>query len=198
MSTTTVFVELLIIGLESLVWLALLISSLFGLDWVPTIVSTFEKADVFATIAVIGLAYIVGIVVDEICDSLIEPWAKRIRDSVQNDTKLKMWDIQAYVFSHSEVATSQLGYMRSRLRILRSSIFNIILVVVFALVFLWTRAAVAVDLKAGLTWFISAAGLLSVGCALFVYRRVALSYWLRALGIYKSLKREEKASVPAK
>lgn len=196
MSTTAVFVELLIIGLESLVWLSLLISSLFGLGWMTTISATFEKVGVFATITVIGLAYVVGIVVDEICDSLIEPWAKRIRDSVQSDTKLKMWDVQAYVFSHSEVATSQLGYMRSRLRILRSSIFNIALVVVFALVFLWTRAVITVDLKAALTWFISIVGLLSVSCALFVYRRITLSYWLRTLGIYKSLKREEKASVP--
>ena len=198
MSTTTVFVELLIIGLESVAWLSLLISSLFGLDWLTTIAGIFEKADVFATIAVIGLAYVVGIVVDEICDSLIEPWAKRIRESVQSDTKLKMWDVQAYVFSHSEVATSQLGYMRSRLRILRSSIFNIPLIIVFALLFLWTRAAVTADLKAGITWFISVVGLLLVGCALFVYRRITLSYWLRTLSIYKSLKRKEKASVSTK
>jgi len=197
-STTTVFVELLIIGLESVAWLSLLISSLFGLDWLTTIAGIFEKADVFATIAVIGLAYVVGIVVDEICDSLIEPWAKRIRESVQSDTKLKMWDVQAYVFSHSEVATSQLGYMRSRLRILRSSIFNIPLIIVFALLFLWTRAAVTADLKAGITWFISVVGLLLVGCALFVYRRITLSYWLRTLSIYKSLKRKEKASVSTK
>jgi hypothetical protein len=198
MSTTAVFVELLIIGLESLLWLSLFISSLFGLDWVTTIVGTFEKADVFAAIVFIGLAYVVGIVVDEICDSLIEPWAKRIRDSVQSDTKLNMWDVQAYVFSHSELATSQLGYMRSRLRILRSSIFNIALVVVFAIAFLWTHAGGTVDLKGGLTWFMSFVGLLSVGCVLFVYRRITVSYWLRTLRVYKSLKREEKAPVPDK
>jgi len=196
MSTTTVFVELLIVGLESLVWLVLLVSSLFGVDWVPTIIIAFEKADVFATVAVIGLAYVVGIVVDEICEWLIEPWAKRLRDSVQGDTELEVWGMQAYVFSHSEGATSQLGYMRSRLRILRSSIFNTVLVVVLGLVFLWTRSAIAANLKGGLTWFVSIAGLVSVGCALFAYRRIELSYWRRTVGVYRSLK-EKRAGAPA-
>jgi hypothetical protein len=119
-STTNVFVELLIIGLESLTWLALLVGSLFGLKWVSTIASIFEKADVLATLAFIGIAYVLGIVVDEICDWLVEPWATRIRDSVRSDIQSGMWRMQAYVFSHSETATSQLGYMRTRLRILRA------------------------------------------------------------------------------
>jgi hypothetical protein len=190
MSTTALFVELLVIGLETLIWLALLVSSLFGLDWVSHMGTAFEKAGVFATVAMVSLAYLVGIIVDEICDSLIEPWATRIRSSVQEEDQPEMWDMQAYVFTHSEEATAQLGYMRSRLRILRSSIFNIALIGVFALIFLWTRAPVARSLKPSLTWFISIAGLVTVGLTLFVYWRITLSYWLRARSIYRSFREQ--------
>jgi hypothetical protein len=154
MSTTTVFVELLIIGLQALAWLTLLVGSTFGLGWVSYIASAFEAASVFTTIATIGVAYVVGIVVDEICDSLIEPWARCIRSSVREEGEPPMWDMQACVFAHSEVATSQLEYMRSRLRILRASIFNAFLNAVFALVFLWIRAPVSLASRGSLTLFI--------------------------------------------
>jgi hypothetical protein len=124
MNTTALFVELLVIGLGALTWLAFLICSLFGVDWMLQIEMAFEKASVFTAVFALGIAYLAGIIIDEVCDSLIEPWAVRIRSSVRKENMPEMWDVQAYVFSQSKEEITHLSYMRSRLRIIRSSIFN--------------------------------------------------------------------------
>ena len=70
MSTTNLFVELIVIGVGALAWIVLLVLSLFGWAWVPT-----ER--VFSTVALVpllSLIYVLGIVSDRIADSLFEHW----------------------------------------------------------------------------------------------------------------------------
>lgn len=187
MSTTALFVELLVIGLEALAWIALLIGIFFGLDWITSLGVAFEKASVFTTVVVIGVAYLMGIIVDEICDALISPWANRIRSSVREKGHPEMWDMQSYVFTHSKEATEQLGYVRSRIRITRSSIFNLGLIGILAIVFVSKQVSIAGDAKSNLIWFVFITGIGVVSMTTFVYWRTELSYWLRTRSVYKSL-----------
>ncbi len=194
MSTTTAFVELLVIGLQALAWIVLLLSSLFGLDWLATLFAACEKAEAFTTVAIGSLAYFVGIIVDEFSDSMLEPWSSRIRESVRESGQPEMWAIQAYVFSHSDVATEQMAYMRTRVRICRSSIFNAALMTLFGLFFLWRQSPITGGLVTGLGLLVILAGILVTGVAAFVFWRIEHAYWLRTRELYRSLKPEETSA----
>ena len=188
MSTTAIFVELLIVGIETFIWLGFLVSSLFGVKWFSFIGFLFEKSSLTSTILFVGLAYVFGIVFDEISDTLIEPWANRIRNSTREEKDPEVWDMQAYVFSRSEETAVKLDYMRSRLRILRSTIFNLILIVLFSLLFLWTTMIVPTSNKVNITLFISIFGFSLLALVVFVYWRIAHAYWMRTRSLYKVLK----------
>ena len=61
MSTTSLFVELVIIGLEVVVWLTLLISSLFDLNWLLYLGGILEKASLLLSVSLFSIAYVLGI-----------------------------------------------------------------------------------------------------------------------------------------
>ncbi|RPJ79753.1 MAG: hypothetical protein EHM20_00435 [Alphaproteobacteria bacterium] len=187
MSTTALFIELLVIGLEALAWIALLIGIFFGLDWITSLGVAFEKASGFTTVVVIGIAYLIGIIVDEICDALVSPWTNRIRSSVREKGHPEMWDMQSYVLTYSKEVTEQLGYVRSRIRITRSSIFNLGLIGILAIVFISKQVSIPVDAKSSLILFVAITSVVIVGMTIFVYWRTELSYWLRTRSVYKSL-----------
>jgi hypothetical protein len=183
-------VELIVIGLEGLAWITLLLCSLFGLNWLMTLVAACEKAEALSTVVIGSLAYFVGIVVDEVCDFVLGPWSSRIRESLREKGQPEMWAIQAYVFCHSEVATEQLAYMRSRIRICRSSIFNAALTTLLGLVFLWKQSPIMGRSMTGLVLAGLLAGTLTAGVTAFVFWRIERAYWLRMREIYKSLTAE--------
>ena len=66
METTALVAELLVIGFQSLVWIGLLLTALFGLDPLVLLGLAFEKAHVFTTATLIGLAYLVGIIIEQL------------------------------------------------------------------------------------------------------------------------------------
>ncbi|NPA71215.1 MAG: hypothetical protein GXO35_00170 [Gammaproteobacteria bacterium] len=193
MSTTALFVELLVIGFESLLWVFLLTVVVYGKDVVFLIRDAFLAANLFVTAVIISLSYLLGIVFDEISDFLTEKWASKIRSSVHEKNLPEMWDIQAYIFSHSLHASEKLDYMRSRIRILRASIFNVALIFVFGLVLIHTRPELIPNgLKSTLDWSIVIFGIVCVSGVAFTYWRITRAYWLRAISIYKSLSIDEE------
>jgi hypothetical protein len=73
MSTTTVFVEILIIGLEAMVWLGMAL----GIHWDTGLMMDFYKRNqswsALLTPLMLALVYIAGIIVDRAADSLYKP-----------------------------------------------------------------------------------------------------------------------------
>ncbi len=196
MSTTALFVELLIVGLESLVWISLFLCAFFGVDWLLGLINIFEKADLFITTVLVGFAYLIGILLDELFDSLTGWWSNRIKSSIHEKGLPKMWDMQAYIFSHSKEAIEQLGYIRTRVRIMRSSIFNFALIGISAVLFVNNQIASVNHPVGRINWVVGIVGLLLVGITAFIYWRLEQAYWFRVMGIYKSLKNLSKESKP--
>ena len=135
MSTTNLFVELVVIGVGALAWVVLLVLSVFGWNWVPT-----EK--VFSTVALIpllSLIYVLGIVSDRIADSIFEKWWN------DNLRKERFPDINDYhaarrqILTRSERLSELLEYGRSRLRICRGWALNSVLIAVALNLFVWMR-----------------------------------------------------------
>lgn len=194
MSTTTAFVELLIIGMQALVWITLLMGALFGLQWTTELITAFEKAEALTTVGVLGFAYFMGILMDEFFEFLIDPWARRIRKGVREEGSPELWTMEAYVFGHAESAIRKMEYVRSRVRICRSSTFNIALATVFALVFFETRSPFSEPLQSNLRLFVGLAGVTLTAVAIFVFWRIERSYWLGTQALYKSLEQVRSAS----
>jgi hypothetical protein len=190
MSTTAIVVELLVVGLETLAWAILLIGSLFGLDWLKPLAIAFEQAGVLLTMLIVGFAYIVGIVVEQVSDALIQPWEKRIENSTRKKFRSGIWNKKFYIYGHFEQATQQLDYMRSRRRLLRSSILNIALIAIFALMFVWRQVPPTATSRSGLTWFIGTTGATMTILTMFVYRRITEGYFLAIQRVYEAVEKE--------
>ena len=198
MSTTALFVELLVVGLEALVWVFLFISAFFGIDWLLGLINIFEKAGLFLTLVLVGFAYLIGIIFDEFFDSLTEWWSNRIKSSIHEKGLPKMWDMQAYIFGHSKEATEQLGYIRTRVRIMRSSIFNFGLISIGAILFVNNQISPANYSIGRINWIVGIIGLSLVCIASYVYWRLEKAYWFRVMGIYKPLVSLPKESIKPK
>ena len=144
MSTTALFAELLVVGFEALVWISLFLSAFFGIGWLLDLISIFEKAGLFAAIVMVGFAYLVGIIFDEIFDALTAGWSRRIKASIHEKNLPEMWDMQAHIIGNSKEATEQLGYIRTRVRIMRSSIYNFGLIGIGAILFVNNQMSSAI------------------------------------------------------
>ena len=64
MDAATLFVEILITGLEAFVWIGLFLSAVFGAQWVVKAIDMFNSAEVFLTTAFLAFAYVVGVIVE--------------------------------------------------------------------------------------------------------------------------------------
>ncbi len=187
MSTTMLFAELLIVGLQAVVWMALLVGAFVGPQGFRWVACVFRNAGVPTTIGVMAIGYVAGVILDEFYESLIDPWAKHLRDGCRENGIPEMWAVQAHVFVKSTTGTSQLEYMRSRIWIVRSSIFNFFLIAVFSLVYLGIQVDSSEAWRTGAIIFTAIAGLLSVPISIFVYSRLVKSYWGRAKNLWKAL-----------
>jgi hypothetical protein len=135
MSTTSLFVELIVIGVSTLVWLALLIFAVFGYAWVPIDVLLSPAA----AVPVLAVVYVLGIISDRIADAVFDRiWSDDLRGPYFQN-KAEYYQARRRILIHSERLSDLLEYGRSRLRICRGWAFNSILVAIALNAFLWTN-----------------------------------------------------------
>ena len=143
MSTTPLFVEVLVIGIQAVFWIALIILSLFGYDWFFLAEPFLRNWVSLVTITFLAICYSVGIVVDRIADcfvKIISPhklllkvkWMKRQVEGTQGNPRIP-------VLVRSKTASIFLEYIRSRLRIARATALNSTLITAASSVFVLVR-----------------------------------------------------------
>jgi hypothetical protein len=135
MSTTDLFVELVIIGVGSAIWIFFLIASIFGLSWIDS----SKALSLPALIPFLSLTYVIGIVFDRVADTLFEwIWAKKLfRKYYEN--KDDFHDDRRIVYIHEGRLANLLEYGRSRLRICRGWALNSSLILLTLNLFAWTK-----------------------------------------------------------
>ncbi len=132
MATTAVFAEILIVGLQVEAWLALILLSVFGTEWIhPDQVADFAA---LLTIVVLALAYVLGIILDRLADTLLD-YLEHTRPGTHVKTWLrkkerpekleKVATMRMKVMVASDGATRFLDYQRSRWRIARATVLNL-------------------------------------------------------------------------
>jgi hypothetical protein len=172
MSTTTLFVELVVVGVGALAWLSLLIIAAFGHEWIP-VDRVFTPS---ATVPLLAVVYLLGIVTDRVADTLLGPlWARGNRRRVYGD------DVRAYAADKVLVlATPQFSrlfeYNKSLQRICRGWTINALAILVALHVMLGTRyGGTATTLRvAGVGT--SLLLLVAAGCLFSAWRLNAVQY----------------------
>ena len=120
MATTALFVELLVVGLQAEAWLILLTVTLLGPFPMPW--DRLEKWTALLTIVAVGVAYVLGIIVDRLADVVTE-FALRPGDrQTQSVPRMRL-----RVMKESEALAAFLDYQRSRVRIARGTVANLAL-----------------------------------------------------------------------
>lgn len=143
MSTTAILVEILIIGMQAMVWLILVVLSLFGYKWVPDTAAAVKGWEPALSILALGLCYTLGILVDRVADCLTVlhhpgatllkiSWIKRYADDAHSDMRM-------FVLCSTNKAADFLAHVRSRIRIARAAVVNTLLSTGGAALFIATR-----------------------------------------------------------
>jgi len=161
MATTQVFVELLIIGMGTGIWLMLLLAAILGYRFDTGI----PRADTWCVVVVGGLAYVLGITVDRLARNLFKAVENRMGRKRSHDVEASERK-ERYILVNSEPLARQIHYNRSRLRICRAWTLNIFLTLVFFLI--WNLRVEVID--AG-----TCGGVIVVGCMLCAL--VAAAAW---------------------
>lgn len=131
MSTTALFIELLIAGLQAAIWIGLAMLTVFGTDWI-----NLERLKGFETILAVILLpviYPLGVFVDFLSSRIFTRWQKPLKrlylkDETQSALKLLTQTKDPFLPTY-------LDYIRRRIRLSRSAAFNFSLITVFGVAF---------------------------------------------------------------
>ena len=171
MTSTAIFAEILVVGLQATVWLGLLCLWIAGVNGIPVgsigarLCGLKEWATLIATF-VLGLAYTLGIVVDRLADSIQSSIEKRL--STKRKPSVSVAVKRLRVMKDAPEITKFLEYIRSRMRIARSTSLNL-LMTTFAAALLARHRGFWILLIIG-------TGLALVVLSTYVSRRIARTY----------------------
>ncbi len=160
MNTTALFVELVVIGVGALIWIALCIVAVFGYDWISVPTATIW----LAALPSLAVVYVLGIVWDRVADEAFQRlWGRALRAEYFPELT-DYYEARRIIFTQSEALSGLLEYGRSRLRICRGWCLNAVCIGVFGEVAIWLHLgshdhALAFAVTVGL-----ASTLLALGC----------------------------------
>lgn len=134
MQTTNLFVELLLIGLGAAIWV-LLLAGLFGIS-IQDLQALAGNNEVAWIGLAIGFLYVIGIVTDRIADHLMDKRNSKLLNSIYDNNYDQLVRDRAFLFKESSPLVDNMAYGRSRMRICRGWIFNLIPILILGNVYL--------------------------------------------------------------
>lgn len=190
MITTVIFIEILIIGFQSIVWFAFIMGGiLYSLHFDFTVLKGWEALLTFFALAV---AYTLGVIVDRLSDSIFGHFDMKIHKREITTPSLTYAEMRLEIMYKSEGMARFLGYVRSRVRIARSTAINTILIVLSIFYFLSkTGIADKYDLNTTeIILFTSLGGIVFLGSSIFAWARITKTYFSRLEMAYSKLKKK--------
>ncbi|HUU40651.1 MAG TPA: hypothetical protein VMW42_06915 [Desulfatiglandales bacterium] len=202
MSTTALFFEILIIGIQALIWILLFVLAFVGPVSLGKTIQMMEPWQMPLSVALMAAAYTVGLILDRLADACFmamkpllysKPKAVLLRSLwVQDRVENAGLDERMKVLSHEGRSVEFLEYIRSRLRIVRATFLNILLILI-ALTVLICRISTPAWKPLFILWVI---GLFVIICVYFSWAMLQLTYEDRLVQAYQSRSdSSEKTSV---
>ena len=125
MNTTSIFVELLVIGFHTLTWIGLLIITIIG------------HKSINLALPILAMTYVLGVAIDRLSDMVFLPCDHRLRDKEKLKAFPEFLIMRFYILGKSKDIYAQLEYTRSRLRIMRAATLNFVALSVVSTFFVW-------------------------------------------------------------
>ncbi len=179
MSTTALFIELLITGMQAGIWLLLLISTVFGVHLInPERIKGFEA---IIAVFLLPIVYPAGVLVDHLSASLFRKWERGIRAEYLPNSNRSLTNLLPTV--KEPVIINLLGYLRSRVRICRASALNFGLITITGLVLTLTRLRRIPEFPFWRALFVEIViGTSLTILAVFAWRRINRDYYIWVAG----------------
>lgn len=116
MGTTSLYVEIVIIGLETMMWIISFFIYLTDIKYISLVENLLEKLP--ASIFILGMLYVLGLIIDRVADCFFNKVENKIRASsgFMTSSSILIWkksDQEEYF-----------KFTRSKIRILRASSIN--------------------------------------------------------------------------
>lgn len=144
MSTTALFAELLIVGIQGSIWLMMLVIVAFGHSWIPQVAATAKDWSGMLLAIYIAVAYSWGVVLDRVVDATLR--LTRLHDRLlhnrwlTNKAKTLLADNRVAVYGVAGTLAAYQQYILGRARIARSTFFNTTLVALVGLILAFMRS----------------------------------------------------------
>jgi hypothetical protein len=124
MTTTNLFVELLVIGVGAACWVGLVIMGLFGIGWIEA--GLLQNHSVL--VLLLAVVYLLGIISDRLADYVFDKlFSGPLRARYFNE-KREYQDARRLIFSLSDRLADMHDYGRTRIRICRGWAVNATLI----------------------------------------------------------------------
>lgn len=149
MNTSLVFAELIIIGFEGGIWLAISCATLFGPENLSRFLSYFEKWELLVVVLLLALTYVVGIVIDRFADSRFRRQEHKLDEEIVGGMPVSIPVMRFSLGTQNDFLNQQLEYTRTRMRIVRASTVNFLLIAASFVFFLLRQMT---DLSAAQHW----------------------------------------------
>jgi hypothetical protein len=160
MSTTSLFVELIVIGSGVFLWLVLAALALFGIS----VLALDQTILVASAIPMLSLIYVLGTVWDRLADSIFgRVWGDGLRSSEFEDIA-EYYDSRRVILTKSPELSELLEYGRSRLRICRGWTLNAPLIGLSLIYLLLSQPGLVENTLTACVAVASASIALTVGC----------------------------------
>jgi hypothetical protein len=190
MATTQLFAELLVIGVGVACWLSLLVAAALGYRFDEGI----PKLDPSLLVALGGVAYVLGIVVDRLAYALLGPIERAQSNAIVAGAGYpEPQEMERDVLASSEALGRQVQYNRSRLRICRAWAINALLVSVAFVV--WNVRVRVVPLRPSLV--LVAAGLSVCILMAWTTRALVRDHYKNIFASYEFLTKKSKPKTGA-
>ena len=143
MSTTSLFVELLIVGIQATIWCALIAAAVIDPEYLFHAKEEIGDWETIVSILYLSSAYAFGIIIDRVADvisyflppqRLIMTWPRFRKDVEQSapDDRIRV------LFRENKIA-DLLEFIRVRLRLIRATTLNLFLITCALVFFLWKK-----------------------------------------------------------
>jgi len=134
MSTTSLFIEILIVGSIADIWLGLFLLTFFPIDLanLSFVVNTLVKFSTFLAIPFLAITYILGGLILFVSEQILNPFFQtRFKHKFFSNAKLRYGDVRATFYQKaSEQVIEDLKFDRQIIRISRTSVLNFLLLTI--------------------------------------------------------------------
>ncbi|MGI9428781.1 MAG: hypothetical protein ACR2NM_08995 [Bythopirellula sp.] len=122
MTTTNLFVELIVIGVGAACWVGMLIMGVFGVEWIEA--DLLQNYSV--VVAILAVVYLLGIISDRLADYVFDKLFSGPLRARYFKEKREYQDARRLIFSLSDRLADMHDYGRTRIRICRGWAVNAI------------------------------------------------------------------------